>query len=439
MTSAILQSTAGDLITRALRSSRIIATEQPIQDKDFQQGFDAIESVLKHWQAQGIHLWSKTSAIIPLVKDQRKYLLGPGGDEIAELDTFVNTTLTSALIATTTTLPVVSTTGMAGAPNILSQDVTLSTQDWTAINSATLSVSSGILITNGAAVAGGAEFTLDTTIGRTYRVRFGYTKGTSVSAVFTVLNGGVSADTTTLTATGTGELTITALTSTITFRAENTSAVSGETSTVSSLNFIDESEGDRIGIELDDGTRQWTDILDVLSSTSVELKTGLTGAAATSNTVFSYEIQIGRPLRLLNAQFGETITASEIPVNRWSEDEYFDQSDKDSSGTVVNWYYTPSLNLGELFVWQVAANVNQVLRFRYNRPINIPTAQSDLLDIPSEWNMPLQWAIAAEVGPGYGLKAERQLTLELKAGTTLDEALGHDVERDSMLIQPDFT
>jgi len=438
MSSPTLTFSAGDAVRGALRDARIIPSEQPIQNVDLQTGLNALNVVIKHWQAQGIHLWSETEAIVPLIKGQRKYQLGPGGDEVAEADTFVNTTLTANQVATDTTLTLASTTGMAGATNILTTDVTTSTQDWTAINSAVLSISSGLLINNGSTVAGGAERTLTTTPGVTYRVRFGYTKGSSISAVFTVLNGGVTAETTTLTATGTGELTITAVNDSITFRVENTGTLVGEDSTLTSLNYIDETGGDRIGIELDDGTRQWTDILNVVSTTSVTLKDGLTGVAATAKSVYSFSAQIDRPLRVLNAQFGETLTASEIPVEQWSRQEYFNQPDKDSSGTVVQLYYSPQLTLGNLLIWQVAANVNQVLRFTYIRPIEIPDDQLDSLDLPSEWFLPIKWAIAAEIGPGYGLPDNRQLVIESKAATTLQEALSHDVERDSMSIQPDF-
>jgi len=438
MSSPVLNLTAGEVIRGALRDARIIASEQPVQAVDFQTGLAAIKNVLKHWQAQGLHLWGKREGIIPLVTAQRKYLLGPGGDEVAETDTFVNTTLTAAAAAAATTLTIASTTGMEGADNILTTDVTTSTQDWTAINSATLSISSGLVITNGAAVSGGAQFTLATTVGVTYRVRVGYTKGTSAGATFSVFNGVTVADATTLTATGTTELTITAVNTTITFQADNTSSTLGETSTVASLNYVDETSGDRIGIELDGGTRQWTDILDVVSTTSVTLRQALTGAAASGKSVFSYEEQVDRPLRMLSARFGETLTASEIPIEQWSRFEYFDQPDKDSSGTIVQWYYSPQLTLGELFVWQVAANVNQVFRFTYMRPLEIPTATTDTLDVPSEWFLPLKWAVAAEMGPGFGLPDNRQAVAEGKAAASLAEAMGHDVERDSMSLQPDF-
>lgn len=102
------------------------------------------------------------------------------------------------------------------------------------------------------------------------------------------------------------------------------------------------------------------------------------------------------------------------------------------------WYYSPQLTDGELFVWQVASNVNQVLRFTYERPILIPTVSTDVLDIPSEWILPLKWALAAELGPEYGVKAERQLIIEARANTFLNQALDHDTEMASMSLQPDF-
>ena len=73
-------------------------------------------------------------------------------------------------------------------------------------------------------------------------------------------------------------------------------------------------------------------------------------SASSANTVYTYSESIARPMRLLQCRFAQTITASEIPVRQWSRDDYFDQPDKDSAGTVVNWYYSPVLKVGELFV-----------------------------------------------------------------------------------------
>lgn len=451
MTSEVFTLTAGQIITNALLDARIIAAEQPIKPKDLANGLQAMNLVFKHWQAQGIHLWSERQALLPLITGQRKYILGPTGDDIAVASTFFSTTLTAAAVVADTVLTVAATSGitsegqaitMIGAPDILATNPAITTQDWTTINSGTISASAaGLLLTNVGANAGGAELTLVTKIGTPYQVDISYTQGTSATAVFTIedsIGAFVPPVTVTLPATGTASLSFTARDTATTFRFQNGTAVNGETSTLASVNYLDKTSGNRIGVQLDNGLRFWDNIVTVDSVTQVTINNGLPSSAAIANTVYSYATEIARPMRVLSAQFGETLSASEIPTRKWSEQQYFNQPDKDSSGTVVNWYYKPSLGNGELYIWQVANSVNQVLRFTYVDVITIPTDTTDPLDIPSEWYMPLKWALAAELGPGYGLPDNRQGVLELKATNTLEEVLGFDVERESMSIQPDF-
>ena len=68
----------------------------------------------------------------------------------------------------------------------------------------------------------------------------------------------------------------------------------------------------------------------------------------------------------------------------------------------------------------------------------MPENTADPLDFPSEWYMPLKWAVAAELGPSRGVSETRQVVLESKAQGALDDVLGFDVERDNMSLQPDF-
>ena len=72
MTSEVFTQTTGQLITNALRDARIIAAEQAVQAIDLANGLTAINIIMKHWQAQGIHLWSEFEAIVPLITGQRK-------------------------------------------------------------------------------------------------------------------------------------------------------------------------------------------------------------------------------------------------------------------------------------------------------------------------------------------------------------------------------
>lgn len=448
MTSETFTQTAGQIITNALRDARIIAAEQPIQAKDLIDGLQAINMIIKHWQAQGIHLWSEIEAVLPLIPAQRKYLLGPDGDDIGIASTFFNTTVNADQIALDTVITLTATSGLttdgqdisiSGAPDILATNPATSTQDWTTFDGAIITASlAGLNMENGGSFpAGSVEYSLDTTIGVTYQVDIDWFVITN-GAIFSVEDSNGILDSLTTVVSGQFILTFTARDITTVFSWEGTLATMGAESLLVSLNFRDKASGDRIGIELDDGSRFWDNVVTVDSSTQVTINNGIPSAATTANVVYTYSTAIARPMRLLQSRFAETITASEIPVRQWSRDEYFDQPDKDSSGTVVNWYYTPTLTIGQLFVWQVANDINQVLRFTYVDPIEIPTDTSDMLDVPSEWYMPLKWSIAAELGPSRGLPDNRQVILESKAAVALQEALAFDVERESLSFQPDF-
>ena len=76
-TSRVFTKNAGKIIEEALRDSRIIAVQQPVNGSDFERGLDALNNIAKHWQTQDINLWLKEEAILPLITSQAKYLLGP--------------------------------------------------------------------------------------------------------------------------------------------------------------------------------------------------------------------------------------------------------------------------------------------------------------------------------------------------------------------------
>jgi hypothetical protein len=436
---SILTKTAGDIIEEALRDARIIPAEQPVQNSDYARGLTALNNVSKYWQTKGPKQWLIGRAVLPLVVDQKKYLLGPTGDYCTSDSEFYNTTTTASLVATNTAITVADTSEMVAAINILDADPTDSTQDWTSINSATLSTVSGLVVTNVSSTAGGASYDLPATIGTTYRVRFAYTKGTSSGATFSVLNGATTASSVVLTASAASqELTITAITDTITFEISNSSSTTGHTNTVYDLQYVDQESGSYIGIEQDDGTRFWDHVLNVTSSTTLTIINGINSTATSGNSVYYYAEQIDRPLRIENIMYASSLTASEIPVVGWSRQEYFNQPTKDSSGTVVNVYYNATLVNGELYVWQTAGDINNVIRFDYLKPMKVYSNISDQINYSEEYFLPLKWGLAAEVGPQYGVKTDRQQYLEEKAAVTLSEAMDNDAEFDSIYLAPDF-
>jgi len=192
-----------------------------------------------------------------------------------------------------------------------------------------------------------------------------------------------------------------------------------------------------IGIELDDGTRQWTTVASTGTGT-ITIDDALTGAAASGNSVFHYVEQVQRPLSIFNETYSSSFPGSEIPVDTWSRDEYMAQPLKTSTGTVTAVYYNPTLTSGKLYVWQTASNVKNVLRFDYREPLVTYGATGDTLEVPEEYFLPLKWAIAADVGPQYGVKPDRQGILEQKAYDHLQMALDNDAEEGSLFFTPGF-
>jgi 3D (Asp-Asp-Asp) domain-containing protein len=437
--SKIYTRTAGQIIEEALRDARIIPAEQPIQAVDYENGLDALNNVSKFWQTKGVHLWLEERAVLPLNPGQQVYLMGPDGDPCGYREGFVETDVGADASQGATALTVVSSEGMEPAPDILESDPTDSTQDWTATN-ATLSTSSGLRVTNSGAAAGSATYELEATIGQTYRVRFGFTLGTSVSATISVLNGATVEDSVLLSASGaSNELVITAAVDPIVFKIANTSTTVAQYSTVYDLQYVDDIAGSRIGVELDDGTMQWNYVLNVNSATSIDLTNALDDDAAENNQIFSFTTQIDRPLRLSNFMYSSAPGSSGVPVNKWSRQEYMQQPQKNAQGSVVNWYYNPTLDDGRLYVWQTANNIQNTLEFDVRKPLSVYSQVSDILDYPSEAYLPLKWGIAADLGPQYGVKEARQTILEQKAFDHFESWQGSDNEESSMMITPDYS
>lgn len=307
--SYVLTKTVGKLIEESLRSARLVAVEQSVQNIDYQRGLAALNEIIKNWQTDGVHLWALERVVLPLVKDQKSYILGPSGAKCGTEDTFYTTTLSAAEAPGQTELSVTSTTNMTAA--------------------------------------------------------------------------------------------------------------------------------DKIGIELDDGTRQWTTIASTGSGT-VTVDDALTGAAASGNSVYWYTTQITKPLRVENAMYAANASADEIPVEDWSRQAYMEQTSKSSSGTVVGAYYQPRETDGLLYVWQVANSVKNLLKFDILKELSVYSATSDSLAMPQEYFRALKWAVAAEIGPEYGIKADRQAVLDARSAKFLEDALDFDSGSASISFAPDF-
>ena len=302
--------TGRQVINAAFNKIGVKVAEQALQAQEFQDGKDALNLMMKAWQAQGLHLWSKDEGIIFLDVGKTDYKLGPTGDEATTLDDFISTTTTNAEIAASKIIEVASTTGML--------------------------------------------------------------------------------------------------------------------------------LGDKIGIALDDKTRHWDVILTVDSSTQVTLTAGIASASKAGSTVFTFTNLIQRPLRILSTRRKTFNEDSEISVNSWSRNEYFNQVNKVSQGTVVNSYYSPQLDDGRFYVWQTSDSIEKFLRITFERPIQDIDTGDENLDFPGEWLEAIIYNLAFRLSDDYDAPPQKISSVAQKAVQFLDDLMGFDEEVESLNLMPGF-
>ena len=194
--------------------------------------------------------------------------------------------------------------------------------------------------------------------------------------------------------------------------------------------------GDAAGIELDSGVRHWTTIFSVDSATQVTLVDKIPTLASSGVSLFTYTTIIERPLRVSSTRRMTYPNASEIPVDSWSRNEYFNQTIKNVQGTVNSVYYSPLLTNGRMYVWQTASDANNYLRITFERLIQDVDLSTETLDIPTEMQEAVIYNLAARLTESYTVPPRREASIIQKASYFLDLMLEWDEEVESLYVQP---
>jgi hypothetical protein len=149
---------------------------------------------------------------------------------------------------------------------------------------------------------------------------------------------------------------------------------------------------------------------------------------------------IGRPTRVKNLRRKNT-SGVEVPLGEdgapISRQEYIQLPNKTVQGTVVQAYYDPQLVDGVLYVWPVpSTGVTDVIVGDCDRPIQVPTLDTDTLDIPMELVDPVTFCLAERIWweyPGNG--ADYQL-LAQRAQVAKETVSSYDRETAPTQYQP---
>jgi hypothetical protein len=179
-----------------------------------------------------------------------------------------------------------------------------------------------------------------------------------------------------------------------------TAASSGATSVVvdSITGILD---GDYIGIELDDGTLQWTTVNGTPSGYTVALDAALTDTAAVDNHVYTYTTKTARPLSISNPRIHYGDGDSEIPLDLVTRKDYFEIPDKTTTGEAYRVFYERRLSNGKLYVADACGDVKNWLVMTAKVTFDDFDSSSGSPDFPQEWFTPLSYNLAVFVAPKF--------------------------------------
>jgi len=198
------------------------------------------------------------------------------------------------------------------------------------------------------------------------------------------------------------------------------------------------SDGDSLGVVLDDGSIHWDTVSGAPASGTVTITTGLASAASADNTVYAYTSKINRPLKVHNVRL-EQDNGDETEMLQWARSDYMLQPSKSTQGTPTQWFYTPSLTNGKLYIWPTTDTVDHVINLTCELPIEDFDNAGDDPDFPQEWLEAIKWNLAVRLGFEYSVPAQRLATIEGKAREMLDDALAWDREDATIQFAPDFS
>ena len=223
------------------------------------------------------------------------------------------------------------------------------------------------------------------------------------------------------------------------------SAATDTTLTVTSITGFD--NADQIGIELDDGSIDWTTINGAPSGTTITITTGVTSAASSGNRIYAYTAsadRIQKPLRIIVANSLQVTDSFRNSMDVLAMDDYYDLGNPTAEGVPNSLYYTiepSSLTAletnGQIFVYPRFSNGDHIIEFTYHRPFQDFDAAGDEPDFPQAFYLPLMLELAAHMGPEAGVPPQERAALLKEALTYWELALATVQEEGSYRIVPD--
>ena len=191
------------------------------------------------------------------------------------------------------------------------------------------------------------------------------------------------------------------------------------------------SDGDVIGIELDDGSIQWTTVNGAPSSDTVDLDAALTDDVSVDNHVYAYTSLPARPVKVFSARLVDS-DDEEREIWLASREEYMQMPDKSETGECVMAYADMRTTNIRMYVWPACDDVKYRIILTAAIPPDDFDATTDDADFPPEWIRALRYNLAVEIAAEHGVEPSpslMRLALESKM-----QIVSSDIESPSVIF-----
>ncbi len=186
--------------------------------------------------------------------------------------------------------------------------------------------------------------------------------------------------------------------------------------------------GYNVGVVNSDNDLQWSTVVSFVANTSITLNDPLLVGINVNAVVYYYSTTDFKPcLRVLDVRRKES-DDYEVPINLISRQEYFSLPNKNSQGYPVQAYYSREEPDGIMYIWNAPSSSVPVIRFTYERKLQIMTQAEQTFDVPEYWYEAIIYNLASRLAITYGCAPTRLQLIAGMARQTLSDALGYDTD-----------
>lgn len=208
---------------------------------------------------------------------------------------------------------------------------------------------------------------------------------------------------------------------------------SATTISVDSISNI--SDGDYIGVEVDDDVVHWTTVNGSPSGSTITLTDGLSDSASEDGAVFAYTSKANRPMKIYQA-IERTKDTNDNTIEVITYEKYKDLSNKTTDGRVNQIYYDPQVGTGLLYVWPEPSIETNAIVMWSQRTIDDFDATTDDVAFPQEWYLALSFNLARYLAPKYGISDTTYTRILRESAMLLEDAEAWDSE-SQFELEPD--